>query len=700
MNDAPPQPPSAPRRDRVREHHGDRFVDPWGWFDERDNPDLLAHVDAENAYTQALTAHLKPLADTLFTELRSHIQETDVSLPIRADDFWYYSRTREGQQYEIHCRAPYRPDEVRPDPEGEVAGEVTLLDVNAEAARHEFYEVGALEVSPDEQLIAVLADTTGDERYDLQVRRISDGAVLDDTVRGAVYGLAWSRDGRYLFYTRCDEAWRSYQVWRHELGTDSATDQLVIQEDDEKFSLGIDTSRDERWLLIETGSRTTTETLLLDLRTPLAEPVLVQVREPGVEYSVEVDGDRLLVVHNLDRPDFDLAAAPLADPGRPNWRPVLRGQHDERVVSAHAFAGFVAVSMRRDGLPAVRILPKLGDGFDAPLDLPTESELTAASVGANPMYDAPTLQVVTASFLRPRTISEFDPATGSVSVLRRRPVPNYDPAGYVEERLWVTARDGALVPVSLIRRRDVLADGANPGYLYGYGSYEYPMDPALRVSWLPLLDRGVVVAVAHVRGGGELNRAWYDNGKLLAKRNTFTDFVDVGRALVELGWVASDRLAAEGGSAGGLLIGAAVNEDPGLFRVVHAAVPFVDALTTILDPSLPLTVGEWEEWGNPLADAEVYAYMKSYSPYENVRPVDYPAILATTSLQDTRVFFTEPAKWVQQLRATVTNDPLTHPIVLKTETAAGHGGQSGRYDAWRDTAFEAAFVLDQLGVGE
>lgn len=698
MTEQLPQPPVAQRRERVREHHGDRFVDPWGWFDQREDEALLAHIEAENSYTRARTAHLKPLTDTLFEELKSHIRETDVSLPVRADNFWYYSRTREGQQYEIHCRAPYLPDHGRPDPEREVAGEVVLLDANAEAAQHEFYELGGLEVSPDETLLAVLADTTGDERYDLHVRRIADGAVLDDAVRGAVYGLAWSCDGRQLFYTRCDEAWRTYQVWRHEVGSAADRDVLVLQEDDAKFSLDMETSRDERWLLISSGSRTTTEYRLLDLRDPLGPPRLVQPREPGVEYQLEVDGDRLLVVHNADRPDFDLAATSLDRPGRDHWQPVLRGVGDERIASAHAFADFVAVSMRRGGLPAVRVLPKAGDAFAAPVDLPVDSPLTAIVVGANPMYDAAALQVVTASFLQPRTISEFDPATGALTVLRRKPVPHYDPSQYAEERLWVSARDGASVPVSLIRRRDVQPDGTNPGYLYGYGSYEYPTDPALRVSWLPLLDRGVVVAVAHVRGGGELNRAWYDDGKLLAKRNTFTDFVDVGRDLIARGWVAPDRLAAEGGSAGGLLIGAAVNEAPDLFRVVHAAVPFVDALTTILDPTLPLTVGEWEEWGNPLEDPQVYAYMKSYTPYENVTAVDYPAVLATTSLQDTRVFFTEPAKWVQQLRATVTSDPHTRPIVLKTETAAGHGGQSGRYDAWRDTAFEMAFVLDQLGI--
>ena len=691
-------PPVAPRRDRLREHHGDRFLDPWAWLDQREDPDVLAHIDAENDYTAARTAHLGAAQNNLFAELKSHIRETDVSVPVRADNYWYYSRTREGEQYEIHCRSPYVEGLGRPDPEGDVPGEQVLLDLNAEAGAHEFYEVGGLEISADEQLLAILADTTGDERYDLQVRRIIDGVVLDDVVRGVVYGLAWSRDGRYVFYTRCDEAWRTNQVWRHEIGKPTDTDVLVLQEDDPKFDLGIETSRDEQWLLIGAGSKTTTEFRVLDLNSPLAEPILIEPRSQGVEYVPEIDGDRLLIVHNLDRPDFDLAAAPLADPGRANWQPVLTGEGTERIAAAHAFASFVAVSMRREGLPAVRVLPKEGDGFGAPIDLPVDSELTSVTVGSNPMYDTSVLQISSTSFLRPRAIGEFDPATGQVQILRQRPVPGFDSSQYVERRLWVTARDGASVPVSVIHRRDVRPDRANPGYVYGYGAYEHPTDPAVRVSWLPLLERGVVVAIAHVRGGGELGRAWYDGGRLLAKRNSFTDFVDVGHALIDEGWVAADRLVAEGGSAGGLLIGAAVNEDPSLFRAVIAAVPFVDALTTILDPSLPLTTGEWEEWGNPLADPEVYAYMKSYTPYENVAAADYPSILATTSLHDTRVFFTEPAKWVQQLRATVTSDPQKRPVLLKTETAAGHGGQSGRYDALRDVAFELAFLLDQMGI--
>lgn len=659
---------------------------------------MLAHIDAENAYTAARTAHLASLTDSLFAELKSHLRETDVSVPVRADNYWYYSRTREGEQYEIHCRSPYVEGLGRPDPDGGVPGEQVLLDVNAEAATHDFYEIGGLEVSPDEQLLAILADTSGDERYDLQVRRIDDGQVLEESVRGVVYGLAWSRDGRYLFYTRCDDAWRTHQVWRHELGQSADTDTLILQEDDPKFDLGIETSRDEQWLLIGAGSKTTTEFRLLDLNSPLTEPVVIEPRAQGVEYVPEIDGDRVLIVHNLDRPDFDLAVAPLTDPGRESWQPVLRGTGSDRIGAAHAFGSFVAVSMRRGGLPAVRVLAKTGDGFGAPIDLPVDSELTSVTVGSNPMYDSPVLQVSSTSFLQPRTISDFDPATGALQILRQRPVPGFDSSQYVEQRLWVTARDGASVPVSIVHRRDVRPDGTNPGYLYGYGAYELPLDPAVRISWLPLLQRGVVVAVAHVRGGGELGRAWYDGGRLLAKKNTFTDFIDVGHALLDQGWVAADRLVAEGGSAGGLLIGAAVNEDPALFRAVIAAVPFVDALTTILDPSLPLTTGEWEEWGNPLADPQVYDYMKSYTPYENIAAAAYPTILATTSLHDTRVFFTEPAKWVQQLRATVTNDETTAPILLKTETAAGHGGQSGRYDALRDTAFELAFLLDQLGM--
>lgn len=697
-----PEPPRAERRPHERTHHGDTFVDDYHWLSVADDPQVLEHLRAENAYTEARTAHLAGLTETLFQEMRARIRETDMSVPVRKDGWWYFSRTQEGKQYETHARAAYVAGEPRPVPEPgvELPGEQVLLDGNVEAGQRDFFELGGLEPDPAGERVAFLFDERGDELYALVVRDIASGEVLDDAVTGAGTGLVWSLDGRYVFYTRRDDAWRSFQVWRHEVGRPTGEDVLVFQEDDALFSIGIDASRDDRWLEIWSESRTTTEVALLDLADPTGAPRVVEPRTPGLDYGIEVDGDRILVVHNASRVDFDLAWAPLATPGRESWRPVLSGEDGDRILGVSAFETFTAVTMRHGGLATVRLLDRTDDGYGEPRDVPVDSEVYTLAVGSNPEYASEGLQVVLVSYLTPRAVYDLDPATGEMTLLQQREVPGYDPSRYREERLWVEARDGAKVPVSLVRRADVRPDGGNPVLVSGYGAYEISNDPYFSAARLSLLDRGVVYAVAHVRGGGELGRAWYDQGKLLAKPNTFTDFVDVTRALVEQKWAAPDRVAAEGGSAGGLLMGAAVNEAPELYRVVHAAVPFVDALTTILNPDLPLTVGEWEEWGNPLEDPEVYAVMKAYTPYENVRAVDYPTILATTSLHDTRVFVAEPAKWVQALRDTVTSDFAERPVLFKVEMGGGHGGHSGRYDSWRQHAFENAVILDALGAAE
>ncbi len=697
-----PQSPVARRSSTVRAHHGDVFQDPWEWLRDKESDEVRTHLRAENDYTRVRTEHLKPLVDTVFAEIKHHIVETDVDVPVRKGTWWYYTRTEEGAQYPVHCRAPFLAGEARPEPTPRepVDGEQVLLDENLEAAAHEFFDLGALEISPDGQLLALLADLQGDERYDLEVRDLETGAVVDRSVHGAHYGLAWSLDGSTLFYVRHDDAWRPHQVWRHVVGSESAGDVLVQEEADPQFGIGFDVSRDDRWLIVTCESRTSSEVWLGDLAAPGAELSVVEPRAHGVEYTVEVDHDRLLIVHNTTRVDFDLTQTPMVSPGRAHWLPVLDLVDGERIEGVDAFAGCIVVSLRSQGLPTLRVLPKVGVGFGTPVAIPISTDLGVLRLGSNAEYEEPTLRVSLSSYLVPAAVLQFDPATGQVQVLKQREVPGYRPEEYVEERLWARADDGTQVPISLVRRRDVVPDGSNPGLINGYGSYEVSSDPYFSAIRLSLLDRGLVYATAHVRGGGELGRRWWDEGKMLTKKNTFTDFVACSRALIDTGWVARDRLAAEGGSAGGLLMGAVLNLAPELYRVVHAAVPFVDALTTILDPSLPLTVGEWQEWGDPLHDPAVYAYMKSYSPYENITPAAYPAILATTSLNDTRVLYVEPAKWVQQLRATVTSDPQTRPILFKCEMIAGHGGVSGRYDSWRDAAFECAFLLDQVGAAE
>jgi oligopeptidase B len=698
-----PTPPSAPRREHVREHHGDAVVDPYEWLRDKSDPAVIAHLEAENAYAEEMTSHLEPLRQALFEEIRTRTQETDLSVPVRSGDWWYYTRTFENAQYAAHCRSPHTEPGTRPNPEpgSPVEGEQLLLDGNAEAEGHEFFSLGALTVSADHRWLAYAVDTEGDERFALKVKDLSTGGVVDEAVTGIGYGAAFSLDARHVFYLRVDEAWRPHQLWRHEVGTPAEADVLVYEEPDPRFWMGVGVSRDDRWLMLGIGSKTTSEVRLLDAAEPTGEFRPVAPRREGVEYEVEPAHDRLLIVHNADSPDSDLAWAPLTCSSHEEWRPLLGSEPGERFSGIDAFDDFAVLSLRTNGLTAVRVLPRDAGsetGFGAGHDLPFDEPVYQVGLGDNPESDTATIQVVFESMVTPKTVLDYTLASREWEVLKRQPVlGGYDPSAYEQRREWATAHDGTPVPISVVYPAGAEPDGTRAGLLTAYGSYEASSDPYFSVARLSLLQRGFVYAIAHVRGGGEMGRAWYDHGKLLHKKNTFTDFVDCAAHLIDSGWVAPDRLAAEGGSAGGLLIGAAVNLAPERFRAVHASVPFVDALTTILDPTLPLTVVEWEEWGNPLEDPEVYAYMKEYTPYENVRPAQYPAILATTSLNDTRVYFTEPAKWVAALRATVTNDPQERPILLRTEMVAGHGGRSGRYDAWRQLAWEWAFLIDQVG---
>ena len=699
-----PQPVVTKHVEHVREHHGDRVIDPFEWLRDKDDPEVMAHLEAENAYAEARTSHLEPLRARIFDEIRSRTQETDLSVPAAYRGWWYYSRTFEGKQYAAQCRVRVVTGRGRPqlEPGAAPEGEQVLLDGNTEAEGHEFFSLGAFEVSPDGRRIAYAVDVEGDERFALRVKDIETGEVIDEAVTQVGYGAVWSLDGQYLFYTRVDESWRPYQVWRHEVGAAAQSDVLVFEEPDERFWMGIGSSRDDAWVIIHVGSKLTSEVLLLDASAPLGDPRVVAPRREGVEYDVEPAGDRLLIVHNANHPDFELAQAPLDATSHEQWSPLAETVLGERLLGVEAFSAHAVLSLRRNGLTGLRVIPRdpsAPSGFGPPNDLVFDEPLYSVGTGNNPEYETSALQVVFESLVTPKTISDYDLATGRYTLLKAQPVlGGYNPADYVQRREWATAADGTQVPISLVHRRDVTADGTAPGLIYGYGAYEICIDPYFSVARLSLMDRGFVYAIAHVRGGGEMGRQWYDAGKMEHKTNTFSDFVACADHLVSSGWVAADRLVAEGGSAGGLLMGAVANLAPTRFRAIHAAVPFVDALTTILDPSLPLTVPEWEEWGDPLHNADVYQYMKGYTPYENIGAVDYPAILATTSLNDTRVYFVEPAKWVARLRETVTSDPVARPILFKTEMVAGHGGKSGRYDAWKQYAWELAFLMDQVGV--
>ena len=701
MTEHRPEAPVPAHRPTERTFHGDTVIDPYEWMRDKTDPEVIAHLEAENAYADARTAHLEHLRGTLVEEFVGHTQETDLGVPVRRDAWWYITRTTAGNDYPAFTRVADTGAMPQVEPGVMLEGEQLLLDAQAEAAGSEFYSLGGLAPSPDHTLLAYAVDTAGDERFTLVVKDIASGEILDQAVTGAGYGLAFSSDQQWLFYSRVDEAWRQHQIWRHRLGTAMSDDEMVIEEPDERFMIGFDRSRDGSTLVIQAGSTSTSEAWLLDLADPTSAPVPAGGRREGVDYGVEHAGDRLLIVHNDGHRGFALAQAPLTAPEA--WEELLVAGEGERLLAVEAFAGFVALELRSGGLASVRVIPRAADGsllLEQSADISHGGELDTVELDANPNWDQTTVRYELTSMLTPPTIAEREISGGTTTVLRVTPVPNYDPSLYVERREWAQAADGTAIPLSVVAHRDVPADGTAPGYLYGYGSYEMSIDPSFAPTRLSLLDRGVVIAIAHVRGGGEMGRDWYEHGRLLEKKNSFSDFVAAAEHLMSTGLVAEGRLGAEGRSAGGLLMGGIANLAPERFRAVIAGVPFVDALTTILDPSLPLTVGEWEEWGNPLHDPAVYEYMREYTPYENIRAVEYPAIFASTSLNDTRVFFVEPAKWVARLRETVTSDQAERPIVFRCEMVAGHGGRSGRYRKWEQRADELAWLLDQLGATE
>jgi oligopeptidase B len=689
------KPPVAKTVPSTRVHHGDTIVDEYAWLADGKDPETIAYLEAENAYTDAMTEHLADLRERIFNEIKTRTQETDLSVPSRKGDWWYYSRIVEGQQYSIQCRVPYvAGDETPPATEdGEpLPGEHVLLDQNVLAGDSEFFSLGTFEVSPDARRLAYATDHVGDERFVLRVKNLDTGQTLPDEVPNTFYGAAWSLDGSTLFYLTVDDTWRPYRLWRHVVGTSVQDDVIVYEESDERFWLDVDLSRSERYIVIESNSKITSEVRVIEAADPYGEPRLVAPRRQGVEYSVEHQDDRFLILHNDGAENFELASAPVTDPAA--WTPLVAHREDTRLLGVDAFANHLVLSFRHDGLTGLRVL---GRGGDRDISFP-EPIYTVGPAG-NPEYDTRTFRLGYTSLVTPSSIYDCDVITGELTLRKRQPVlpldgREYDPTQYEQHREWATAQDGTPVPISLVCPAGTPRDGSARLVLYGYGSYEASMDPWFSIARMSLLDRGVIFAVAHVRGGGEMGRRWYEDGKLLKKPNTFTDFVACARHLVAVGWTSHDRLVARGGSAGGLLMGAVANLAPDAFRAIVAEVPFVDPLTSILDPSLPLTVMEWEEWGNPLESPDVYACMKSYSPYENVATAPYPAILAMTGLHDTRVLFHEPAKWVARLRATATGD---QPVLLKTQMSAGHGGRSGRYDAWREEAFVTAWILEQVG---
>ncbi|WP_424536582.1 S9 family peptidase [Sphaerisporangium viridialbum] len=681
-------PPVAKKVPAERTHHGDTVIDDYAWLADKDNPDTVPYLEAENAFTQGETEHLQDLRETIFQEIKGRTLETDLSVPTRKGGWWYYSRTEEGKQYGIQCRllaTGDTPPELKPGVALE--GEQVLLDGNKLAGDSPFFAIGTSSISSDGTTLAYSTDFSGNERFTLRFKNLESGEILADEIPGIFYGGAWSADGSAFFYTTIDEAWRPYRVYRHIIGTPADDDVLVYEETDERFWVGIGLTRSERYLVLGAGSKITSEVRILDADYPTGEFTVVRPRQTGVEYSVDHAGDRFLVLHNEGAENFELATAPIDDTAA--WTPLIPHREDTRLLDVDAFSDHVVVHFRRDGLTGIRVLPSDGEPYEISFPEPIHT----AEPAGNPEFHTGRLRLAYASMVTPPSVYDYDLTRRELILLKRRPVlGGYEPGDYEQFREWAVAEDGTRIPISIVVKKGT--ERPAPTVLYGYGSYETSIDPSFSVARLSLLDRGLVFAIAHVRGGGEMGRRWYEEGKLTRKKNTFSDFVAAARHLKESGW--SSDVVARGGSAGGLLMGAVTNLAPEAFAGVVAEVPFVDALNTILDPSLPLTVIEWDEWGDPLHNADVYEYMKSYTPYENIDDRVYPPILAITSLNDTRVLYHEPAKWIARLRATAGGGPF----LLKTEMGAGHGGRSGRYDAWHEEAFTLSWILDRVGAGK
>lgn len=681
-------PPKAPRKDHVEVYHGRRFADPWHWLREKGTPAVEQYLEAENAYLEATSGDVQAFARTLYQEMLARIQQTDLSVPTRMGRFHYYRRTLEGLQYPIRCRKPAAPDGSFDD----AAPEQVLLDQNEMAKGLAFLSIGEFEVSDDDRELLYSTDSTGFRQYTLYAKRLDGGAVRGPLAE-RVTSAAWAADNRTVFFvTEHPTTKRSDTLWR--LDPDAAPVK-VYEETDELFSIGVSRTKDKRFVVLGSRSTDTWDRWLLDAASPRGELRRVLPREKGHKYDVEHRDGTLLIRTNKDAKNFRLVRAPLDDPGPARWQPLVEHRADVLLEHIEVFRDFLVVQEKQAGLNRLRV-HAFATGAWREVSFP-EPVYAAFAVGT-PEFGSTRLRYAYQSLVTPSSVYDYDMASGGSELLKREPVlGGYDPQRYVSERLWAEARDGAKVPISIVYPKGHARDGRAPLWLYGYGSYGFGMSASFDSRRLSLLERGVAFAIAHVRGGDEMGEAWHDDGMLMKKKNSFFDFVDCAAFLVAGKWTAPDRLLIEGGSAGGLLMGAVVNERPELFRAVHAAVPFVDVINTMMDESLPLTVGEYLEWGDPNQPA-AFDYMLSYSPYDNLEPKAYPAMLVTTSYNDSQVMYWEPAKYVAKLRTLKTDQ---NPLVLKTRMQpAGHGGASGRYDALEDRAFELAWMLKQVGIAK
>jgi oligopeptidase B len=673
-----PQPPIAARVPHPLTLHGETLQDDYAWLRQKGAPEVVQYLRAEAAYADAMMKPTEELQRTLYAEMLSRVQETDVAAPFLKDGFWYYTRTEKGKQYPVLCRRKGSLD----------APEQVMLDLNQLAQGKKFIALGAWEVSDDGNLLAYTTDDTGFRQYDLHIRDLRTlGDQPDKAAR--VDSVAWARGGDHLFYVVEDPvAKRPYQLWRHRVG--AARDDLVLEEKDEKFDLAVQRSRSRDFIFVTAASHTTSEVRFFGASDPFATPVLVQPREAGHEYYVDHRGGLLYIRTNSGGRNFRLVTAPVWAPRKENWTEIVPHREAVMLREVDLFASHLVRTEREGGLPQI-VITDLRTGAERKLSYP-EADYEVAPA-QNEEWDAPSLRIAYQSLVTPKSVYDVDLASGDWKLVKRDPAPNYDPSRYEVERIWAGAQDGARVPIALLHRKGVARDGSSPLFLYAYGSYGFSYPDTFDSRRFSLVDRGVTYAIAHIRGGGELGKKWHDQGRMMNKMNTFTDFIACAEHLIAQGYTAKERLAIGGGSAGGLLMGAVTNLRPDLFHAVVAWVPFVDVLNTMLDESLPLTVGEFEEWGNPKLAAD-FRYMRQYSPYDNVAKKAYPALLVKSSYNDSQVMYWEPAKWVARLRASKTDQ---NPLLFKIDMdPAGHGGASGRYDRLKEAAFDQAFVLSQL----
>ena len=658
--------------------HGDRRVDNYFWLRDKENPGVEAYLEAENAYANFVMRGTEGLQESLYREMLGHIKETDVQVPYREGDWFYYSRTEAGKQYPILCRK-HRSLE---------APEQVYLDVNALAEGEKFMALGPMRVSDDGHLLAYSTDNTGFRQYRLFIKDLRSGELLEH-VADKVGSVAWAADNRTLFYTVEDAAKRQYRLYRHTIR--SANEALLFEETDERFNIGVGRTRSGSFVLLDIASHTTSEVRFLDAGSPIGEWQMIAPRRQDHEYEVDHHGDEFLIRTNDRGRNFRLVSAPVGAPGEENWRELVPHRADVMLSGIDVFRAFYVRIERENGLPELTIT-HFASGESHRIAFP--EPVYTAFPNANRVFDTDIYRYSYQSMITPASVFDYDLAQRTSTLLKQVEVPHYDAANYASERLWATAHDGTKVPIAIVCRRDFVRDGSRPMFLTAYGSYGHSLPDAFNSNILALLDRGFSFAVAHIRGGGEMGKRWHDAGRMKNKMNSFTDFIECAEFLIAQRYTSADKLVVQGGSAGGLLMGVVANMRPDLFRIVISKVPFVDVLNTMLDASLPLTVGEYEEWGNPNVKDE-YEYMRQYSPYDNLERKAYPTMLVKTSFHDSQVMYWEPAKYVAKLRTLKTD---SNPLVLKTNMAAGHGGASGRYDYLKEIAFDYAFVLAQLGI--